>query len=72
MNFASVSIGDMIRPCDPGEPAIEYEIVGIDDVGHPKIGPCVLLDWAGRGIQPFRRLKVNVLGNWQVTRLLGS
>ena len=67
MQLKSLHLGDHIRTINEDQqPAGGYEVVGVDLVGQQLIGPCVVVDWEGRGLEPFGRVKAGQLDDWEL------
>ena len=57
---------DHIRPINEPHPAGGYLVVGVDLVGPMLVGPCVVVDWDGRGMEPYGHVKAGQLETWEL------
>ena len=66
MKLTDLQIGDRIQDRDAtGQPAGGFVVIGTDDVGPQKGGPCCHVDWPERGLEPFRVVRASELENWE-------
>ena len=66
MKLKSLKINDRIQPINEPHPAGGYLVVGVDLVGPMLVGPCVVVDWDGRGMETFRRVRASELESWEL------